>query len=309
MAKKYKIQTCEEMQLNKAFTKFMAVKEAQGIRDSTNYEYCIRIKKFVEESHNTTDYDILEADTLKFFGAIPDTSPARYNIPYQYVNAFFNWMVKANIIPKNPITANGLKKKKDEGHTQPVSFDDIKKILKVIDKKTYTGLRDYAIIYTMIDTGIRTKELLSLKVDDYDSAERTLTVDRNASKTKSIRVLYLSADTCQLLNEVIKQHDESWTDNYLLPNYEGHFLRTTDLDKKFRKYCNIAGVKWTPYQLRHTFASGYLIKGGNAAALQQQMGHADFRMTKRYLTLTEEYMKNEHKTFSPLSEIQTHRKK
>lgn len=55
-----------------------------------------------------------------FFAAIPDTSPARYNKPCQYITAFFNWMVKQEYIPKNPITTNELKKSHDEGNLKPV---------------------------------------------------------------------------------------------------------------------------------------------------------------------------------------------
>lgn len=309
MAKKYKINQNGEITLRQAFDKFMAVKEAQGIGDETNYDYQMQVGRFIKESHNTTEYDILEADTLNFFAEIPDTSPARYNKPYQYITAFFSWMEDKEIVSRNPIKANKLKKRKDEGKIKPVPFDDIAKMLKVINRKGYTGLRDFAIIYCMIDTGIRTKELLSLHVSDYDPDAKRLVVPPTAAKTKESRILYLSTQTCQLLNEVIRQHDESWTDKWLLPNYEGHRLVTSHLDKKFREYSERAGVKITPYQLRHTFATGFLVKGGSELALQKQMGHADLRMTKRYVELSEEFLKEQHKSFSPLSELQTKRKK
>ena len=43
--------------------------------------------------------------------------------------------------------------------------------LKTLDRKnyTYTGMRDYAIIALMLDTGIRTREPLNLHNSDFDA--------------------------------------------------------------------------------------------------------------------------------------------
>lgn len=60
-----------ESKLSEMFNNFMAIKEAQGIGDKTNYDYQRQLKKFIAASHNTTDYDTLEADIIAFFADIP----------------------------------------------------------------------------------------------------------------------------------------------------------------------------------------------------------------------------------------------
>ena len=62
----------------------------------------------------------------------------------------------------------------------------------------------------------------------------------------------------------------------------GNTSEANVLGRNFRKYCERTGVKFTPYQIRHSFATFYLENGGDLFTLQRQMGHTDLQMTKRY---------------------------
>ena len=131
------VEAKERPTLEAAAKEFLAIKQAQMLSDETMHDYQAQLERFVCGSRNSTEYSLLEQDTLAFFAAIPDTSPARYNKPYQYISAFFNWMVRQEYIPKNPITANELKKRRDEGNIKPVSVSDLQRFMNCLDKKTY----------------------------------------------------------------------------------------------------------------------------------------------------------------------------
>ena len=88
---------------------------------------------------------LLESDVLTFFAAIPDTSPARYNKPFQTINAFLNWALEQELIEKNPIKVHKLHKRRDDGNIKPLPVDKLQAFLASLDKSTYTGLRDYVI--------------------------------------------------------------------------------------------------------------------------------------------------------------------
>lgn len=279
---------------------FIHVKKAQKIGETTLYDYEKQLARFIKASHNSTEYETLESDTLAYFAAIPDTSPAGYNKPYQDVTALFNWMVKQETIPKNPITANDLKKRPDEGNIKPVSVEELRRFMRSLDKQSYTDLRSYTIILVMMDCGVRTKELLTLRESDYNAAEGTLRVSKVVAKTRRERVLYLSPQAIRAINAFIQVKPEEWED-WLFPNYEGKQLTTTHLDKAFSNSCKKCGVKFTPYQLRHSFAALYLKSGGDLFTLQKQMGHSDLRMTKRYTEIDDEFLQTQHATFSPLN--------
>ena len=279
---------------------FLAMKKAQKLGQETLYDYEKQIERFLRSSHNSLDYAILEQDTLNFFAAIPDTSPARYNKPYQYITAWFNWMVKQKYLPQNPISANELKKRRDDGNIKPATVEDLKRFMGGLDKQSYTDMRTYTILLVMLDCGIRTKELLGLKESNFNANEGTLQVSKVVAKTRRERLLYRSPQTVKAITAFIHVKPREWN-NWLFPNYEGNQLTTTYLDKDFAKASNACGIKITPYQLRHSFATLYLKNGGDLFTLQKQMGHSDLRMTKRYTEIDDDFLQIQHTTFSPVN--------
>jgi integrase len=55
-----------------------------------------------------------------------------------------------------------------------------------------------------------------------------------------------------------------------------------------------------PHLLRHTFATNYLIAGGDVFTLQQILGHTTLEMTRRYVTLASTHVSLQHRKFSPM---------
>ena len=171
--------------------KFLLVKQSQHTGELAMRDYRNCLADFLKHSQNSVSYEPLEQDALRYFAAIPDTSPVRYNKPFQNVNAFFNWLVSQEYLSKNPLKANGLKKRKDDGNVKPASIEALQSFLKALDRKSYTGMRDYAIIVLMLDTGIRTRELLSLHNSDFDAKAGCLAVSKLVAKTRKTRTVYL----------------------------------------------------------------------------------------------------------------------
>jgi integrase len=57
---------------------------------------------------------------------------------------------------------------------------------------------------------------------------------------------------------------------------------------------NLSGLsRFTHHQLRHTFASLWLQRGGNLVALQEVLGHSDIKLTQRYARLTADFVRQE----------------
>ena len=83
-----------QITLHEAVQQFLSYKSAQHIAERTLCDYQKHLRHFLSSSQNSLDYSLLTSDVLAYFSAIPPTSPARYNLPYQYINAFFNWAVK-----------------------------------------------------------------------------------------------------------------------------------------------------------------------------------------------------------------------
>ncbi|MFC1556724.1 tyrosine-type recombinase/integrase [candidate division KSB1 bacterium] len=47
------------------------------------------------------------------------------------------------------------------------------------------------------------------------------------------------------------------------------------------------------HDLRHTFASNFIMSGGNILSLNKILGHSDLKMTMRYAHLAPDYLEGE----------------
>lgn len=289
--------------LQEKMQEFLLFKQAQQSSNLTIKDYKQTFTHFVDHSHNTLDLDVLKMDTLNFFKSIPNTSPARYNVPFSNINAFFNWCVKQDYLEINPITKLGLKKRKDEGKIRSKDIEDIKAFIGVIETNKYTGLRDYTLILLMLDTGARPKELLSLTRKHIDIHSKMIEISKDIAKTRTSRILPLSPMTVKMLKKLLSVIPDDWT--YVFSTYEGEYMDTRILDKRFDKYSKLSGIKITPYQLRHSFATLFLNNDGNLFALQVQMGHTDLRMTKRYISISKEKLAEQHSKASPVNMLKS----
>lgn len=291
-----------QLTLQEAMDSFLRFKEAQQISERTLNDYNYYLTNFLVHSHNSLDYDTLTEDVLSYFSNIPSTSPARFNHPYQNLSAFFNWAIKQDLLAKNPLVMQGISKKKDDGNIKPIEIDDVKLLLNSWDKSTFTGLRNHTMVMVMLDTGIRTSELRRLKDSDFDSTAKQISISKYISKTRKRRTVYLSDSTAKQLNKFIKVKPSGWSE-YIFPTNEGNEMTSHCLCREFDKQCKKVGIKVTPYQLRHTFASYFVANGGNLFTLQDLMGHADIRMTRRYTEIDGETKKRQHEQYSPINAL------
>lgn len=71
------------------------------------------------------------------------------------------------------------------------------------------------------------------------------------------------------------------------------------------KRCNIELPRGQcTHVLRHTFASHFMMNGGNILALKEILGHTSLNMTMRYAHLSPEYLQDAVK-LNPLSVLDT----
>lgn len=191
----------QPLTLDETMKMFLLVKESQHTGEEAMKDYRSCLSRFLQHSRNSLDEAQLENDVLNFFAAIPDTSPARYNKPFQNINALLNWLVEQGHINKNPIKVHKLRKRRDDGNIKPASVESLQCFLSSLDQSTYIGLRGYVICMVMLDTGLRTKELLSLHNTDYSRSGKSITVDKLTAKTRIRRIAYLSGNVAGLIDK------------------------------------------------------------------------------------------------------------
>ena len=92
--------------------------------------------------------------------------------------------------------------------------------------------------------------------------------------------------------------------DYLFLSLEGKQMTNNAVQLIFSRLARRSGVKRLHVHLcRHTFATNYLINGGDVFSLQQILGHTSLEMVRRYVTLASAQVRVQHRKFSPMDRM------
>jgi site-specific recombinase XerD len=227
------------------------------------------------------------------------------------VKSFFNWCEKEGLLDGRLSPIKRLPKiKVPEKVIEAFSQDDLQAVLQLCDTKTVIGLRNYAIVLLLVDTGIREAEICGLKLSDVH--EDYIKVFGKYSKEREIGI---SPTTYKALWKYIHQFrkPKNETEQNVFLSASGRALHHKSLWYVINHLCQEAGVKdirTSPHTLRHTFAKTWLVNGGDLFSLSRVLGHEDVQTTTRYLKdfKSQEARKN-HTKHSPVEGWQLGKKR
>lgn len=283
--------------------KFILQKRAEGLADRTINDYRYHVTNLFKDSGFSFDceYEILKSLVLNYFALSAKLAPITFNTRRKILKTFFTWLISEEYISENPLT--NIKKRKEDDKPRAVSEDDLKQLLSKPNLKTFSGIRDYALLVLTLDTGIRPSESFGLTIKDFNLKSLELTIPASIAKTRVSRTLPLSPITIEAVKKLHSIHHPSWGDTYLFCTEYGTKLSSQSWSRRLRKYSKKAGIKVTPYSLRHSFALIFLRLGGNSFALQRELGHTTLAMTRKYVALTEGDLKKQHSLASPINSL------
>lgn len=93
-------------------------------------------------------------------------------------------------------------------------------------------------------------------------------------------------------------------DVYFFLTLDGRPYGKSGLTSTVKRVAKRSGVtRLHPHLCRHTFATRYLINGGDVFTLQQILGHTTLEMVRRYVTLASAHVAVQHRKFSPMDQI------
>jgi len=211
------------------------------------------------------------------------------NISIRGFNSFLTWLKDNGHCPQT--FTNGkpfrLKKLPEEKKTLRV-FDDteIRKILS-FKPKGRNDQRIYALVCTLIDTGIRINEALNLELARVDFDNLMITVTKG--KGKKERIVPMSLDLRKVLHRYVTNHRKAKFDSpFLFCTLNGTPLSHRNAMRDFENMLEKVGltkdnIDHCFHSFRRKFARSYIKNGGNIAYLQHAMGHTTLAMTKHYI--------------------------
>lgn len=220
---------------------------------------------------------------------------------YRAVKAFLNWW-ENEYEPsnwKNPIKKVRAPKVPVE-ILEPVKSDEVLKLLSVCNIKTPLGLRDCAIILTLMDTGVRASELVSMTRKDLDLRKSKIIIRKG--KGNKFRIVFISEKTQKVISRYLEARSDFqdclWITNRNEP------LKYSGLRQIIRRKSKDANID-TPslHSFRRYFALQMLRSGVDIFSLQKLMGHSDIQVLRRYLQQTEEDIRSAHELGGPVNHL------
>lgn len=185
-----------------------------------------------------------------------------------------------------------MKKRETEFLTQ----EEAEAILRVPDRRTLQGKRDYAILLTLLTTGLRKAELCGLTVGDVKTYRNQAVIDL-IGKGKKFRRIPLHSGALLAIKDYLKATGNGADPSHSLFQtlgkhgpYEQRGLTPKAVDCLVRSVVKKALVKKRvhPHVMRHTFATTLLDNGNDLKTVQALMGHSHIRTTETYLHSTDD---------------------
>ena len=275
------------------FTEHMRQKYRYNCRPSTLRASATSIRQFLcfyqetgrQHIEQMTRKDI-EAFTedMQDRGLKPNTVSSRLRIVY----AFVRFLVEEKVLGYE-LLERRIKIKLPDRLPRAIDPENLKKLLSVIDQ-----VRDRAMIFLLLRTGMRIGELLHTKVHDLDLNNHRILIYQ-ADKTGVGRVAYYSDDAQQALLSWLRVRN-TFKEN-LFYSHSRSSLSYEAARCMFIRYLEKAGLSHSGYTLhclRHTFATELLNARMPLECLRVLLGHSSLEVTRIYARLTDKTREQEY---------------
>jgi integrase/recombinase XerD len=169
--------------------------------------------------------------------------------------------------------------------------DELLKVFDAVNLERSEGVRDYAILHLLADSGARASEIATLNLDYIDYRNKKLVI---MGKGNRYRQISLDRKTVQLLKLYVERYRRTPKPIYkqrLFINQQGEQLTRHGLYRLCRRYLRTAlPSKRLRYinpvhSFRHSCAVNMLSQGKAVTDVQTRLGHEDAESTMVYLKL------------------------
>jgi len=237
---------------------------------------------------NSLKKPIINLDSTKVFQILSTYENKRtLNRKLSSVNAFFGFCYKYHF--NRELTKLRLAKI-PKLLPKFLSYEDIQKSLNLIDKTSWIGLRDYALILFLYATGTRISECLELS--KYDIEGDWLKV-RHAKGEKE-RIVPIAKVAVEAINAYLRVF--KYDNDFIWANYKGDKLSRISAYKITQKYLGVS-----PHVLRHSYATSLITGGADLRVVQELLGHASLLTTQIYTHIQKQDLKETVEVCHPMS--------
>lgn len=266
------------MEIKEAFQQFLQTKLAEGAREKTISWYRSNFNTITPYFPDTLE-DVQSHHVIAFLASERERGMTQGTLVNRYrcLNTFFNWCemdVMKNI--KRPKYPKQLPRR--------ASYENVLHLIKQIPTHDLLGMRDKAIISTMLDTGMRVGEVTRITLTDLDISERTIAI--TTTKDDDPRIVPFTDKTSKLIAEYLWNRPATEIPHLFISQKTKHAgkqrgsLTTSGIRRILERRCQETGTPpMNPHSLRHLFATKALNNGMRVEVVSKILGHSSVDLT------------------------------
>lgn len=265
-----------------AFLEYQKV--IKGIAPNTLEAYARDLSQF--EEFVGGDFSALKLEQIYAF-LTQFENKRTLNRKLSTVNTFLNFCYDRMFIDEKPTIKSAKTPKELPKYLSP---EEIEAGLALIDRTTWVGRRDYALILFLYASGCRISEALNVKKSDFESGWLTITMAKGAKQ----RVVPIAKRALEAIDAYL--NERGFYNEYIWCSYQQKPLSRISAFKITKKYLGVS-----PHTIRHSFATSLILGGADLRVVQELLGHATINTTQIYTHIQKENLKTTLESFHPLS--------
>ena len=196
------------------------------------------------------------------------------------IKVFLRWCYEKDLCPDY---LKGVKLPRDDARIKmPLYASEVADIDICFGRKGYSrrDLRDYCIFHLMLDCGLRRQEVVHLHVEDLIRDKNLLRIQD--SKGNKSRIVLCPDFLFDSISDYMLRSDRK--SGVIFTSLRGSDpISDNTIKMMMQRLKQRSGIqRLHAHLLRHTFATSYLIGGGNLEFLRVFLGHSDYAVTKIY---------------------------
>lgn len=293
----------ENKKLDCAYEDFINYKKIQNLSKGSINFYENKISRFIEDTEVNVTNQINNKTVenyIKILNEKYNLSPISVNTHLRAVRTFLYFLMERGYCQNFKIKLIKTNKNIKPTYTK----SELKILLEKpdLDKCNFAEYRNWVIVNWLIATGNRRKIITNVKIQDLDFDN--LMIHLNRIKSRKGRLIPMSNTLTKILKEYLNYRDVDKKTNYLFCNIYGNKLSDDGLSTVLRKYHKRRGIEKTSIHMyRHTFAKISIMNGIDPLRLQKLLGHQSLDMTKEYVNLFGEDLKEGFNDYNPLEQF------
>ena len=301
---KRKLTMSKSPTIQEAFQQFQQFNRVKNLSDATIgfYEqyYANFVAFYGDDSQLISSLDQATVDDYTLdLRQRKELSGTSVNIHLRALRVFLYFCMERNYIDSFKIR----QMKVNQPVKEPYTNEELTLILKKPNLKdcSFAQYRNWVLVNFLLGTGCRASTLVNVKIEDLHFTDGFIVFWHTKNRTQQI--VPLSKSLTQILLEYLQYRGDA-ADEYLFITSRSSKMRVDSLVQAVAKHNRSRGVEKTSLHLfRHTYAKLYITAGGDPFRLQKLLGHSDLTMTKRYVALYADDLKQNYDRMNPLEQM------